>query len=256
MIKILYKIANLLAGCVGLQSSHLFPSPSKFYLLRRLLKVLARGEGMSIALDAACADFKYRALFKTKYYIGVDISDENLGSGLLRKARPDDIGVLADLRVLKDFPAIADIVVSTHTLASLPPEDRHGGVMALANAVAQNGILFFNMPKETDSDELRDILESEFGVVRRRVYGERCFMAIENYFSHRTSSKRNLFLVLVGFSIIACYGLSFLDGRRNKGCYVLYECFNKKGSNVEERMNRVRTYKTAMSVSGYKDCAF
>ncbi|MBV2181854.1 MAG: hypothetical protein KUL86_11565 [Castellaniella sp.] len=235
-----------------MQPSHLFPSPSKFYLLRRLIKFLARGEGMGIAVDAACADFKYRSLFKTKYYIGIDVSDENLGNGLVNRARSDDLGVLADLRSLRSFPAIADIVVSTHTLASLSPEDRSEGVMALAGAVAQNGILFFNMPQESDSDEIHRFLETEFGVVKRRVYGKRTFMAIENYFSHRTGGKGFWPLFSVGVAIVACYCLSFLEGRSNNGYYVLYECFNRMPSDVEDRMSRMRAYDAAISVADYK----
>lgn len=233
-------LASLITRWMGMTPSHLFPSPSKFFLLRKLVACLNQAEGMSIALDAACADFKYRDLFKTRHYVGVDLSLDGLRKGLQLRARPSDIGVLTNLLNLENHPGVADVVVSTHTLASLPVDLRQRGALALADAVLPNGALFFNVPSESDSDELFQSLNERYGIVRRTAYGGPFYIAIENFFAYRTGSKNPLMLIAIGAATLLCYALSFTEDvpwlRSRKSYYTLYWCSNRRSGDVEARM--------------------
>lgn len=224
-----------------MQPSHLFPSPSKFFLLRKLIDCLNQSAGMSIALDVACADFKYRDLFKTNHYVGVDLNAENLTKGFALRARTSDLAVLTNMLNLDKTPRVADVVVSTHTLASLPVDLRTQGALVLADAVLPNGTLFFNIPTESDSSQLAESLRQRFGIVKRVAYGGRAFMAIENYFAYRTGSKNPIVLIAIGISAVLCYLLSFVEdiSWSQHGCsyYTLYWCKNRKSVDVQSRMS-------------------
>ena len=239
MLKILRWLAEKLSSAVGMNTSHLFPSPSKFFLLRRLIACLDHSTGMSIGLDAACADFKYRELFKTDHYVGLDLELENLNRGLALRAREGDLGLLANLLHLERVPQVADVVVSTHTLASLPVDLRFDAVKALTATVVANGTLFFNLPSHSDGDAITEYLQERFGVVERTVYAARLFMAIEDFFAYRTGTKNPFVLAVVGASIVISYFLSYFEELawvRKNGAYTIYWCRNRKGQGVEGRL--------------------
>lgn len=243
MSKVLRCLAEQLSCVVGLRASQLFPSPSKFFLLRKLVVCLDQSSGMSVGLDAACADFKYRDMFKTDRYVGVDLEPDNLNRGLALRARPEDLGILANLLHLECTPNVADVVVSTHTLASLPEHLRIDGVKALAATVVVNGTLFFNLPSESDSQTLEHFLQKRFGIVERTVYASRVFMRIEDFFAHRTGSKNPIVMVALGAAIVICYLLSYLEQIpwvRKNGAYTLYWCRNRKEEDLEGRLDALR----------------
>ncbi|OQA32758.1 MAG: hypothetical protein BWY57_01709 [Betaproteobacteria bacterium ADurb.Bin341] len=230
-----FRLAVWLAGCVGLKPSHLFPSPSKFFLLRKLVACLKRSAGMGIGVDVACADFKYRDLFKTQRYVGIDLDRDNLEKGLRLHARQGDVGILLNLLELERTPAVADVLVSTHTIASLPAAERIQGVCALADAVMPKGTLFLNLPSESDSDDLEQAMRQRFAKVLRLRYGNRLFMWIENFFAYRTGSKNPLALIFIGAASVACYLLSYLEEislMRKGGAYTLYWCSLRQGDAV------------------------
>lgn len=240
MPRIYLWLASLITRWMGMKPSHLFPSPSKFFLLRKMIACLNESEGMSIALDAACADFKYRDLFKTKHYVGVDLSPENLKKGIRQRACPSDLGVLTNLLNLEKTVAIADVVVSTHTLTNLPCDQRDRGAKILADAVMPNGTLFFNIPSDSDTRDLAEYLGARYGIVRRTAYGGPFYIAIENYFAYRTGSKNPLALIAIGTAALLCYFLSFTEEvswmRSKKSYYTLYWCSNRKSGDAEARM--------------------
>lgn len=243
MSNFLRRAAASLAQVVGLRASQLYPSPSKFFLLRRLLKCLDDSAGMSIGLDVACADFKYRDLFKTDRYVGIDLDAANLQRGIVLRARQDDVGILGNLLHLERVPKVADLVVSTHTLASLPDQMREQGVRVLADAVLPNGTLFLNMPTASDTEELHQFLCERFGVVNRTVYGAPLFMRIEDFFAYRTGSKNPLILAALGGAIVICYLLSFLEDIalvRKNGVSTIYWCKNRKSAEVESRLSSLK----------------
>lgn len=227
------RLANWLGKGVGLKPSHLFPSPSKFFLLRKLLACLRQSDGMEIGIDVACADFKYRDLFRTARYVGIDLDRDNLEKGLRRHARPGDLGVLANLLELERTPAVANLLVSTHTIASLPAGDRGRALCILADAIKPKGSLFLNLPAESDNDDLEQAMHQRFAQVRRVCYGNRLFMWIENFFAYRTGSKNPLMLALIGIATVLCYLLSYLEEFpliRRGGAYTLYWCTNRQGN--------------------------
>jgi hypothetical protein len=243
MLRILNWLAERLSRELGMSTSQLFPSPPKFFLLRRLIRCLDDSAGMSVGLDAACADFKYRGLFKTDHYVGLDLEMENLNRGLVLRSRKGDLGLLANLLHLDRAPEVADVVVSTHTLASLPADLRFAGVKALATAVVANGTLFFNLPSQSDSDAIAEYLQERFGVVERTVYAARLFMAIERFFAYRTGTKHPFGLAFIGAGIVLSYALSYfeeLEWVRKNGVYTIYWCRHRKSEGVHGRMNLLR----------------
>lgn len=243
MRHLFYVAAAWLAGLVGLKPSHLFPSPSKFFLLRKLNACLGSSSGMSVGVDVACADFKYRDMFKTQRYVGIDLDRENLTKGLALRARPEDVGILANLLHLEQVPPFADVLVSTHTIASLPADLQVKAVHVLAGAVLPNGTLFVNIPTTAEGEALERDLRKSFGEVSRTVYGNPLFMAIENFFAYRTGSKNPLALVAVGLASVLCYLLSFLEEFgifRLGGRYTLFYCRNRRGVESDERFEAIR----------------
>lgn len=206
--------------------------------------------GMSIGLDVACADFKYRDLFKTEQYVGIDLERENLNKGLAFRAHAGDVGILADLLRLENTPDIADLLVSTHTIASLPSVDRVRGVQALANAVRPNGTLFVNLPTEDDTAELESFLREQFGEVGRTVYGNWLFMKIENFFAYRTGGKSWFSLAMIGAATVICYLLSFFENMkivRGRGAYTLYWCKKRRSGDVAVRIDKLLRLSTISS---------
>lgn len=243
MKRYFYSLANWLSGLVGLKPSHLFPSPSKFFLLRKLKACLDGAKGMSIGVDVACADFKYRDMFKTQRYVGIDLDRENLTKGLAQRARPEDIGILTNLLYLERIPPFADLLVSTHTIASLPADQQAHAVRVLAGAVLPNGTLFVNAPTTDQGEALENDLRKSFGEVSRMVYGNRLFMKIEHFFAYRTGSKNPLALIAVGLASVFCYLLSFLEELpmfRLGGRYTLFYCRNRRGLETDERLQPLK----------------
>lgn len=243
MKRFFYLLASWLSGLVGLKPSHLFPSPSKFFLLRKLKACLDLSSGMSVGVDVACADFKYRDMFKTQRYVGIDLDRDNLTKGLALRARPEDVGILANLLHLEQVPPFADVLVSTHTIASLPADLQIQAVHVLAGAVLPNGTLFVNIPTTDQGKALETELRSSFGVVSRTVYGNPLFMKIEDFFAYRTGSKNPLAMLAVGLASILCYFLSFLEELpvfRFHGRYTLFHCRNCRGLETDERFGPIR----------------
>ncbi len=198
---------------------------------------------MSVGVDVACADFKYRDMFRTRRYVGIDLDRDNLTRGLALRARPGDVGILANLLHLEQVPPFADVLVSTHTIASLPADQQVRAVHVLAGAVLPNGTLFVNVPTTDQGMALESELRNRFGAVSRTVYGNPVFMRIENFFAYRTGSKNPLALVAVGLASVLCYLLSFLEelpAFRFHGAYTLFHCRNRRGVETEDRLAPVK----------------
>lgn len=252
MQRIFNFLAELFFSTVGLKPSHLFPSPSKFFLLRKLVVCLDQSAGMSIGLDVACADFKYRDLFKTEQYVGIDLEKENLNKGLALRAHSGDVGIVANLLSLERTPEVTDLLVSTHTIASLPVDDRVRGVQILAKAVRTNGTLFVNMPSEDDTPELENFFLEQFGEVSRTVYGNWMFMKIENFFAYRTGGKGLFSLAMIGISTILCYLFSFFENMqivRGKGAYTLYWCKKRKSGDSTLQISRLQQLSEPLTIT-------
>lgn len=199
--------------------------------------------GMSVGVDVACADFKYRDMFKTQRYVGIDLDRDNLTKGLALRARPEDVGILANLLHLEQVPPFADVLVSTHTIASLPADLQVQAVQVLAGAVLPNGTLFVNIPTTDQGKDLETELRNSFGVVSRTIYGNPIFMKIEDFFAYRTGSKNPLALIAIGLASVLCYFLSFLEELpvfRVCGGYTLFQCRNRRGIETEERFGPIR----------------
>ena len=243
MRQFFFLLASWLSGLVGLKPSHLFPSPSKFFLLRKLQACLDMSSGMSVGVDVACADFKYRDMFRTGRYVGIDLDRDNLTRGLALRARPEDIGILANLLHLERVPPFADVLVSTHTIASLPSDQQFRAVHVLAGAVVPNGTLFVSIPTTDQGATLEAELRNLFGEVSRTVYGNPVFMKMENFFAYRTGGKNPLALAAIGLASVLCYLLSFLEELpvfRFRGAYTLFHCRYRRGIETEDRLAPVK----------------
>lgn len=240
----IYFIADKLSRIIGFRYTHLFPSPSKFFLLRKLKKCLKQSTGMLVGADVACADFKYRDLFFTQHYVGVDVNRTNLSKGLNVRARPGDLGILADLLELEHISPFADVLVSSHTIASLPSEIQSKGVLILASVVLPNGTLFVNVPNDTYCSDLELDLKKMFGVVDRIIYGNIFFMKIEDFFAYRTGTKSLIGLIALGTCSILCYLLSFCESIpivNRKGKCLIFHCRNRYSDKFDQRVKQLKT---------------
>ncbi len=112
-------IKSVLKKIIKNKARSLYPSPSKMFLLRMLRRFLSNYKKVPVALDVAAADLKYRYFFEVKRYIGIDKDASLIEKGRKRYPNDDTIGVAADFFDIAKLPQIADIVVSTHTLAHL-----------------------------------------------------------------------------------------------------------------------------------------
>lgn len=219
---------SLLRNVFGRHLRSFYPSPGKIYLLREMRRFLASHTNVPVALDVAAADFKYRYLFDVRTYIGVDQDARLVKLGKERYPGADSIGIACDLFALERLAPIADVVVSTHTIAHVERARWTDGAMLLASLVKPGGGMFFNIP-HPHQEEIEANLRATFSHVTRINYGARYSMAIEDYFATRTGSQ-SMFKVLVlaiGFGI--SWMLSYLESviRSADPAYSLYICHYK-----------------------------
>lgn len=156
--------------------------PSKTFLFNYLEKKLSR-LNLAIGLDAACADFKNRRLFKTDKYFGLDINSSALKKGLRIYNSANTFGILCDLEKLDLLPADSvDVIVSTNTLYFLPMEKRIKAIQHLFRLTAPSGYLFCQLPVDEELGEVLEILEKKFKNVKKVYFRNPLSRAYESIF--------------------------------------------------------------------------
>jgi len=205
--------------------------PSKSFLFD-LLENKLRQHKTGIGIDAASANFKNRRMFKTEKYFGLDIELSLLQKGLQINKSPDTFGILADITKLDGLPeGIADVVVSTNTLYSLPPQLRFQAIEHLCRITAPEGIFLCDLAIDEDLRHCVEILNKHFKKLETMYYRNLFDQFYEKIFerdgflgTHPVAGKR-LFRLFAWF----LSRLNFLTGRLkflNSGAFII--CEDKK----------------------------
>ena len=140
--------------------------PSKTFLFNYLEKKLKRVNA-AIGLDAASANFKNRAMFKTQKYYGLDINLEHLKNGLQKYNDQNTFGILADLAKLEQLPQNSvDLIVSTNTLYALPPDKRLAAIDNLCRLAAPQAQFLCDLPLDKEFERIKKMLHTNFKQVK------------------------------------------------------------------------------------------
>lgn len=218
-------LKQLLIKIAGNNVKSLYPSPSKMFMLREMKKFLNQHKDFPVALDIAAADLKYRYMFQVKNYIGIDREQSLIDQGKLIYPEQNTMGKAADFFDIAKLPQIADIIVSTHTLAHLPALKRLDAVELLIKSAKPGGRMFFNIPFLHDEDTFK-ILKENFVQVKQIHYASDFSMSIEKYFDKRTGYTGGPKFIALMLAIIVSWLLSFFEGRLQpkNPAYTLYIC--------------------------------
>lgn len=133
--------------------------PSKTALFRMLAQDLAEISG-DLGIDAACGTMKNSRLFKTKRYLGIDISQAELDIGLA--SHPDATGMVGDLARVDLPKQAASVVVSTNTMFYLTPDDRKLAILNLYESLTPEGTMLLHFPLGSDWNEIEQLLRERF----------------------------------------------------------------------------------------------
>ena len=123
---------------------------------------------IGIGVDAAAADFKCRPLFKTTWYVGIDMLEKSLTRG--RKRHPCDFAVVGDISNIQLRPDSLSVCVSTNTLYMLDRDQKIAAVEHMTDWV--KGTLILELPTDDAADVLWRLKE-RFRNVQTLYFGNR-----------------------------------------------------------------------------------
>lgn len=204
--------------------------PSKTFQFELLARELRRHRG-GFGLDAAAAQMKNRWMFKTDVYVGLDIDEAALLTGMNRASKGPKARVLiADLsdRIPAETGTFR-IVVSTNTFSCLGPAARENALSELARVTSADGTFICEIP--IDDGAMLHSLESSFRSVTpiyfknafSRSY-ERMFEDKNGWLGSHPIAGMKPFLLLAWF----VSRLEYLTCRFRAGNkHVLYICTGK-----------------------------
>lgn len=153
------------------------PTKYKFRrVFRSMIEEAGRNVNSGTVLDAACANGKFAVFFKPPswfYYVGVDYNNHLFYAEQQKSIKNRDffcVDLINDPlpRSPKNCYGF-DLLVSTHTLAHIPPESRPEVLSKFIAAVKLGGWLIVQIDK-TDKISA-DILYSNLEIVRAVSYG-------------------------------------------------------------------------------------
>jgi len=208
--------------------------PSKSFLfdeLERRLSKIKKGVG----LDAACAGFKNRKMFKTEKYIGLDINLDALRQGVYNlPVAAGAYGLWADLTNLAKLPSNSfAVVVSTNTLYGLPAEKRRAAMEGLCRLVAPDGSFFCDSENDSELAESLKVLKKNFSQLKIIYFKNIISQAYEKLFEKQGDLGWHKIAGLKPFRLLAWLisRLEYLTGNfqfLNKQVFII--CQNKIGA--------------------------
>jgi hypothetical protein len=203
-------------GWISTFASELFPCPEKYFYQRRLREVVRafpNSESVTV-VDVGCAKLKYRRLFGSRSYVGVDRDTHAMNEGLVRwNDFPQSSILEVDLNSETYSIPLGDLVVCGHTLSHLPEESRERALRNLVSAVCPGGALIFQAPVST---RLPADLDRRFRDVSLRTYGTPRSLWFSEVFANRTSSTSIPALFFVALGVVAAWPLSFVEPRARR----------------------------------------
>lgn len=190
--------------------SALFPSPSKIFLIR-FTKKRFRARQHDMVIDCAAASLKYRYLFPSARYLGLDLDIDLLAEGL-RNYGGDPLtkAEFFDLLSSSYQGERADLVVSTNTLTHFDGQDIATALKSLLTMINEGGELIANLPKsEYEGGDV--FLSSQFALLDAFAFQSNLSVRFEIFWSARVGRVVWLLPQLGAWSI--AYLLSFLEPR-------------------------------------------
>jgi len=161
----LERLGNRLFGKIALH-------PSKTFLYSKLIDDIREYSAQfEVAADISSAHFDHAEYFNSKQYLGVDISRNRLHSGKAKfKNDPDFTAIQADIRRPIFQTNSIGLIVSTHTLSHLDPDEHLSVIELFLQYLIPGGSLLLQLPDDSPKAEIEDRLRDSFGTVERTDY--------------------------------------------------------------------------------------
>ncbi|NOT07451.1 MAG: class I SAM-dependent methyltransferase [Gemmatimonadales bacterium] len=210
--------------------------PSKCFLYETMSRALSEITS-GVGVDVASGNLKNRWMFKTELYVGIDINETRLRSGLKTHPTPDTVAAVADLRVMDAFPTgAATAVVSTNTLHHIDRTNRVSVVESLVRMTAPGGVLFCTTPLDTAFPGVLAALERSFDDVKCVYYRNVFSRAYEELLAPPGRAERGAIAATKPFRLLAWVvsRLEHLTKNRPAGCTFAFILCRRKSSPASE----------------------
>lgn len=128
-------------------------------------------DSVEIAADISSSEFANTEYFRSDQYIGVDIDRSRLREGKAEfNDAPEYAAIQADIRRPLFQANSIDMVVSTHTLSHLDPDEHLPVVDLFVEYLKPGGCLLIQLADGSPSDEIESRLNESFDTVERTDY--------------------------------------------------------------------------------------
>lgn len=180
----LEKLGNRLFGKVSLH-------PSKTYLYSKLIDdIREHSKSVAVAADISSAHFDHAEYFNSEQYLGVDIDRNRLQSGKAKFEHDSDYtAIQADITRQIFQPNSIGMIVSTHTLSHLDPDEHLSVIEMFIQYLKPGGCLFLQVATESPANSIETQLRKSFNTVTRVDY---C-TAISRSFARRHRDKDGVY---------------------------------------------------------------
>lgn len=165
MNTVLEKLGNRLFNKVALH-------PAQSFLHSKLIDdIRIYSEQFDIAADISSSHFANAEYFRSDQYLGVDIDRDRLRRGKADfAADPTYTAIHADIqRPIFQEDSIG-MIVSTHTLSHLDPDDRLPVIELFLEYLTPGGCLLVQLANDAPTAEIEDRLRDSFETVQRTDY--------------------------------------------------------------------------------------
>lgn len=146
--------------------------PAKNFLHAMLINdIEIYSKGFEVAADISSSHFANTEYFRSDQYIGVDIDRGRLRKGKAEfEDAPEYAAIQADIRRPLFHADSIGMIVSTHTLSHLDPDEHLPVVDLFVEYLEPGGCLLIQLADGAPSDEIETRLNESFGTVKRTDY--------------------------------------------------------------------------------------
>jgi trans-aconitate methyltransferase len=164
--------------------------PSKNALFSELIEdIREESKRHHYAADISSAHFDHAKYFKSEQYIGVDIEIERLREGKGKFTNnPKYAAVQADIRQPIFQPNSLGMIVSTHTLGHLDPQEHTTVVNMFVQYLDSGGCLLIQLTDDSPVAEIESLLRESFNCVNKFRYKNKITRIFEEWHQHGDGS--------------------------------------------------------------------
>lgn len=161
---LLEKLGNRLFSKVALH-------PAKTFLHSRLIDdIRTYSDDVGVAADISSSHFANAEYFRSDQYIGVDIDRGRLRKGKAEFAESTYAAIQSDIRQPMFQAGSVEMVVSTHTLSHIDPDEHLWVVGLFVQYLAPGGCLLLQIAESSPTVEIEARLNESFETVERMNY--------------------------------------------------------------------------------------